>query len=620
MPLNIVNVENSFTQGIQFHTQGRYIEAEQCYRQVLAFQPNHVGALQNLGVLAFQVGNNDAAVMLLRKAIEIAPKNPGLYCNIGDVYAALRQADLAIDAYQTAIRIDPELATAYNNIGIVYSRMGRVAESIGMWQKALSLAQKPNAHGRVLVGLGGGGTTMNQNEGTLLAAAAANNLGNAYLQQLELDKAVESHRRACELNPGYPNARSNLLRDYNHIDGLDPAFLREEHRKWWDYHARDMKQLPHTNVRDPNRKLRLGFVSPDFREHSVTHFLLPLFQNIDRSQFDLICYSGVQRPDEFTEMLAKCAADWRNSLTLRDHDLALLVNKDAIDILFDLSGHTSDNRLAIFGYKPAPVQITYLGYPMTTGSPMIDYRIGDPIVDPPGVSDGHYIEKLLRLPRTMWCYRPPVQIPCEELPPIVRDPARPFTFGSFNNSSKMSASTFRLWARVLQAVPDSRLIIKASAMNDENTCNLVLGRFEALGVPRERIASVPQQYHLEKHFDYYSNVDLALDTVPYNGTTTTCEAMWMNVPVLVLAGNMHIARVGASLMTNVGLPQLVAQTEDQFVQIAARYANDIPALTGLRKGLRARLQASPLMDGPAFARDFAAALRTAWAHWCATGK
>jgi predicted O-linked N-acetylglucosamine transferase (SPINDLY family) len=620
MPLNIVNIENSFTQGIQMHTAGRYIEAEQCYRQVLAFNPKHVGALQNLGVLAFQVGNNQAAVQLLNQAIQFTPNQPGLYCNLGDVYAALRDADKALNAYNTAIRLDPELATAYNNMGIVYSRMGKVAESIAMWEKAFDLAQKPSAHGRVLVGLGGGGTTMNQNEGTLLAAAAANNLGNAYLQQLELEKAIDCHRRACELNPGYPNARSNLLRDYNHIDGLTPEFLKEEHRKWWDFHAKGLTQFPHNNTRDPNRKLRLGFVSPDFREHSVTHFLLPLFQNIDRSQFDLVCYSGVQRPDEFTELLAKCTAGWRNSLTLRDHDLAALINQDGIDILFDLSGHTSDNRLPIFGYKPAPLQINYLGYPMTSGSPMIDYRIADPIVDPPGVTDSHYIEKLLRLPRTMWCYRPPVNIPCEEKAPIVRDPSRPFTFGSFNNSSKMSNATFRLWANVLKAVPGSRLMIKASAMNDAGTREIVLSRFEKQGIPRERILSVTQQYDLAEHFAYYANVDLALDTVPYNGTTTTCEALWMNVPVLVLAGTMHIGRVGASLLNNVGLPQLVAQSEDEFVQIAAKYANNIPALTGLRTGLRERLRASPLMDGPQFAQDFAAALRTAWQQWCATGK
>jgi predicted O-linked N-acetylglucosamine transferase (SPINDLY family) len=619
MPLNIVNVENSFSHGIQMHTQGRYIEAEQYYRQVLAFNPRHAGALQNLGVLAFQVGNNQAAIQLLSKAAEILPNQPGIYCNLADVYAALRDADKALTAYQTAIRLDPELATAYNNMGIVYSRMGRVADAIAAWEKAYALAQKPSAHGRILVGLGGGGTSINQNEGTLLAAAAANNLGNAYLQQLELEKAIEYHRRACELNPGYPNAHSNLLRDYNHIDGLTPEFLKEEHRKWWGCHARGLTLFAHKNTRDPDRKLRLGFVSPDFREHSVTHFLLPLFENIDRNAFELVCYSGVQRPDEFTEMLSKCTAGWRNSLTLRDHDLAALINKDGIDILFDLSGHTSDNRLPVFGYKPAPLQVSYLGYPMTSGAPIIDYRIADPIVDPPGVTDSHYVEKLLRLPRGMWCYRPPLNIPCEEAPPVVRDPTRPFTFGSFNNASKMSAATFRLWGNVLKAVPGSRLLIKASAMNDAGTREIVLSRFEKQGISRDRIVSTVQQHNLADHFAYYANVDVALDTVPYNGTTTTCESLWMNVPVLALAGTMHIGRVGASLLTNAGLPQLVAQTEDEFVRLAARYATDIPALVELRRGLRERLRTSPLMDGPAFARDFAAALRGIWREWCASG-
>jgi predicted O-linked N-acetylglucosamine transferase (SPINDLY family) len=622
MPLNIVNHEESFARAIQMHTQGRYAEAENLYKQVLQYSPNHPGATQNLGVLAFQVGRMDVAVPLLKKAIEQVPNNAALYCNLGDVYAALRQGDDAIRCYEKSIELDPNMATVYNNLGIVYSRLGRVEDAINVWEKAISLADRPSPGGRVLVGVTGGGAPGGDgDEGRLLSAAANNNLGNAHLQQLELEEALACHRRACELNPTYANARSNMLRDMTHMHNIPPEEFLREHKKWWEIHSKGIKQMDHKNIPDPDRKIRIGWVSSDFREHSVTHFLLNIFQHFDRNKFEYVCYSGVNRPDEFTQMLAQCTPHWRNTLSSQDDELAKLVNNDAIDIFIDLSGHTSDHRLRVFAYKPSPVQATYLGYPMTSGSPFIDWRIGDPLCDPEGMTDNQYSEKLYRLPHTMWCYRPPVNIPAEETPPILRDGnTQPFTFGSFNNCSKMSPVTFELWARVLNAVPNSRIIVKAAAMADRRTRERIQKGLAAHGVAPERVITVQQQLNLADHFAYYGNIDLGLDTIPYNGTTTTCEALWMNVPVVTMAGNMHIARVGASLLTNAGMPQLVAQTPDQFVDIATSLAKDTAALGALRKGLRARLVASPLMDGPTFAREFDAALRYMWQQWCATRK
>ncbi len=618
MPLNILNIEEAFAKGIAAHTSGRYAEAEQFYRQVLQFSPNHGGATQNMGVLAFQVGRNDMAVPILKRAIELLPENAALYCNLGDCYAALRQGDDAIACYEKAISIDPEMSTVYNNLGIVYSRLGRVEDAIKMWDKAILLADTPSHGSRVVVGIGGGGGGPNTGEGRILAAAAYNNLGNAHLQQLELELALDCHRRACELNPDYANARSNMLRDMNHIPGIAPEVFLAEHRKWWDIHSVGIVPFTHTNSPDPNRKLRIGWISSDFREHSVTHFLLAIFENFDRAQFEFACYAGVNRPDEFTQRLAACTVLWRNSLGVQDPELAKQIQSDGVDILFDLSGHTSDHRLRVFAFKPAPVQATYLGYPFTSGATVIDWRLADPIADPVGMTDSHYSERLMRLPTTMWCYTPPVNIPCEELPPVVRDPSRPFTFGSFNNCSKMSAVTFRLWSEVLNAVPGSRMVVKASAMADRRTRERIIKGFTDHGVAAERILTYPQQINLADHFAYYGNVDLALDTFPYNGTTTTCEALWMNVPVVALAGKMHIERVGASLLTNAGLPQLVGETEEDFVRIAATLAKDVAALTALRKGLRAKFQASAVMNGPAMARDFGDGMRSMWKQWCAT--
>jgi predicted O-linked N-acetylglucosamine transferase (SPINDLY family) len=254
---------------------------------------------------------------------------------------------------------------------------------------------------------------------------------------------------------------------------------------------------------------------------------------------------------------------------------------------------------------------------MTSGSPVIDWRLADPLCDPPGVTDSHYSERLCRLPHTMWCYRPPVQhLPATELPPSVRNPNTPFTFGSFNNCSKMSEITFRLWARTVLANPGSRLLLKASAMADQSTRELILSRFAKQGLPADRIMLVSQQIDLAQHFNYYNNIDLALDTFTYNGTTTTCEALWMNTPVLTMTGEMHISRVGTSLLTNLGLPELIAKDEDDFVQKASGYAQNRDSLVNLRKGLRARMQASPLMNGPQFAREFGDAMRIMWKDWC----
>jgi protein O-GlcNAc transferase len=622
MGLNILNKEDLFARAITAHTAANYAEAEKLYRQVLQMDPNHAGACQNLGVLAFQVGRNDAAVPLLKRAIELQPNNASMWCNLGDTYTALRQGDEALAAYQKAVAVDPNMPTTYNNLGIVYSRLGRVADAINAWKKAIELAARPLGSSRVLIGHGGGAKSAAE-EAKALAAASYNNLGNAYLQMIELDKALECHTIACEMAPDYANARSNKLRDYTHIPNVPWDRLLREHREWWELHTASIKPLmPHRNVRDPERKLKIGWVSADFREHSVTHFLLPLFQNFDKNQFEFCCYAGVTRPDDFTRMLAQCAPTFRQTLGVQDADLARIIQSDNIDILFELSGHTSDHRMSVMAYRPAPVQVAYLGYPMTTGAPasIIQYHLTDAIADPPGESDKHYTEKVFRLPTTNWCYRPPVDIPCEELPPIVRNRgtplARPFTFGSFNNCSKMSKLTFEMWANVLKAAPGSRLLLKASAMADEATKQIIMERFAAEGVAKERVLLMPQQIDLAKHFAYYGHIDLGLDTYTYNGTTTTCEATWMNVPVVTLEGKEHISRVGASLLTNMGLPQLVAKTPEEFVAMASGYAKDLDALVALRRGLREKFRNSPVMDGKRFAAEFGASLRTMWRQWC----
>jgi predicted O-linked N-acetylglucosamine transferase (SPINDLY family) len=612
MALNIVNTADAFAQATAAHLAGRLADAERGYQRVLQADPQHAGAMLNYGVLAFQAGRPDVALPLLQRAADLAPGNAAVPCTMGDVYAAAGRMDEAIAAYERALALTPDLAVAYNNLGTAYSRLGQVSRAIAAWEKALALADRPTGGtAAVTTGRDGG---VAAGGAAALTVAALNNLGTACLQALDADKAVAAHRRALALAPAAAAAHTNLLRDLNYLPDLPPDRALAEHRAWWTQHAAGIQPLPAARPADPDRRLRVGFVSADFREHSVAHFLLPLFDHLDRTQFDLAAYAAVARPDEFTAAFQKQAAVWRSTLGVPDDALARTIQADGVDVLIDLSGHTADGRLRVFAYKPAPVQISYLGYPMTTGGAAVGYRIGDDVADPPGLTESHYAERLARLPGPMWCYRPPVDVPAQELAPSRR--GRPFTFGSFNDTAKLSPRTLDLWARVLAAVPESRLLLKAGALADDGVRGRVLQELSARGVPPDRVSLLARRSALADHFAAYHDVDLALDTFPYTGTTTTCEALWMNVPVLTRAGHTHITRVGASLLTHAGLPELVALSDDAFVRTAADLARSPEKLAALRHDLRGRLRASPVMNERDFARRFGALLRTLWKDWC----
>ena len=331
-------------------------------------------------------------------------------------------------------------------------------------------------------------------------------------------------------------------------------------------------------------------------------------------RFEIFCYSDVLAPDNVTERLQGYADRWHNIADMQDEEVAELVLKDGIDILVDLAGHTGNNRMLLFARKPAPVQVSWLGYPNTTGLSTMDYRFVDPYTDPHGLTDPFYTEKLLRLPESFLCYLPDENSPdVGYLPETV---SGHITFGSFNIFTKMTEEVLALWADILKNIPNARLLLKTKSFSDKQICAKVMKIFSQKGIYSERVELLGHQEHFLKHLSLYNRIDIGLDTFPYNGTTTTCEALWMGVPVITLAGNNHASRVGVSLLTNTGLEDLIAKTHDEYVDIAVNLAADTRRLQKLRRNLRPMMKNSPLTDAKRFTDNLENSYRHMWEMWC----
>jgi len=607
----------------EHHRSGRLAEAERIYRLVLVEQPGNAEAHYNLGVVLQSMGKQDEAIASYRRAIECKPEFAQAHNNLASALKAVGKMEQAVESYRQAIARKPDYAEAHFNLGNTLRDMGKSDQAIASFRLALQL--KPDL------------VEAHNNLGNLLKDAAQfdeavscfrhairlrpdlaeahNNLGSALEAIGQVEEALAAYRQSVHLKPADAVAHSNLLLALLKQPVIDPEGLLAESQTWNRQHAGPVARLlrPHTNDRDPNRRLRIGYVSADFRQHSVSRFVLPLLAAHDHAAFEIFAYASVTVPDKITAKLKTFCDAWREIAGLSDERVAETIRQDGIDILIDLAGHTSGNHLPVFALKPAPVQVTWLGYPATTGLSAIDYRLTDALADPPGLTDRFCSEQLIRLPRTAWCFQP-----TEDAPPVGELPAtatQRVTFGSFNNLAKVNDPTLKLWAKILHAAPGSKLLFKGKRLGSASARQRLTQIMTEAGIKPDRIELlgwVPPADHLA----HYNRVDIALDTYPYHGTTTTCESLWMGVPVVSLAGESHVSRVGVSLLSNVGLPDLLARTPEEFLQIAAELAADLPRLAELRRTLRPRMKASPLMDGLAFARDIEAAYRQMWRKWC----
>jgi predicted O-linked N-acetylglucosamine transferase (SPINDLY family) len=574
--------------GAAFKDQGKLDEAVACYRRALELRPDYAEAYNNLGAAFKDQGKLDGAVACYRRALELRPDYAEAHRNLGVVLRDQGKLDEAVACYHRALELKPDYAEAHGNLGVALRDQGRLDEAIACYRHALEL--KPNL------------------------VDAHNNLGNALKDQGKLDEAIACYRRTLELKPDYAYAHSNLVYSQVFCPGYDTQTLYEETRRWNRQHAEPLAKLiePHGNDRSLHRRLRIGYVSPDFRDHAESFFTVPLLSAHDHQDFEIFCYADVICPDEITARLRGYADAWRDITGLTDEQVAQRVRQDKIDVLVDLTMHMARNRLLVFARKPAPVQVCWLAYQGTTGLSAMDYRLTDAYIDPPGLYDGCYSEESVRLPDAFWCYDPLAGEPAVgALPALDKSHV---TFGCLNNFCKVNDSVLRLWARVLRAVDRSRLMLLAAEGSPRRH---TLDLLEQEGVPPDRVTFVGRVPR-PRYMELYHGIDIGLDTFPYTGQTTSLDAFWLGVPVITLVGQTPAARAGLSLLNNLGLPELIAETPEQYVRIAVELAQDLSRLSELRATLRNRLRNSPLMDAPRFARNVEAAYRNMWQRWCAT--
>jgi predicted O-linked N-acetylglucosamine transferase (SPINDLY family) len=541
--------------GDALKAQGQQCAAINAYRRALAIQPGFE-ACHQLATALHERGESDEAVTMFRQALTVKPDSGAAYYNLGNALRAGDKLTEALDAYQRATQLTPENINAYNNLGMLLQARG------------------------------------------------------------DLDAAVTAYRQALALDPHFHDAHSNLLLCLHYRPHIDTAELFAEHRRWGERHAASLAAMipAHGNERSAARRLRIGYVSPDFRAHSVSHFIAPVLAAHDHAHYEVFCYSNLTRADATTERLRGLTDHWRDIAHLNDAEVTTLIGKDGIDILVDLAGHTANNRLLVFARKPAPVQVTYLGYPDTTGLAVIDYRLTDALADPPGTSERFHTEALIRLPRGFLTYQPPLEGPeINTLPALA---SGHITFGSFNNAAKLNETVIALWAQILSVLPRARLILKAAQLGDATTAERFRARFAEHGITPARVQTLGAYAAEHDHLKAYHGIDIALDPFPYNGTTTTCEALWMGVPVITLAGQTHAGRVGVSLLTQAGLHDLITESPEHYLALAVDLAHDLQRLQGLRGKLRERLAASALCDAKGFTRALEEAYRGMWVKYC----
>lgn len=581
-------VQSALASGIQHHQGGRIADAAVCYKQVLKIEPNHPVALHLLGVTAHLLGKSTDAVNLIEKSLANKPDDAGAHNNLGNVYRDLKQLDAALACYQTALRLAPNHADAHNNLGNMYRDQGMLDEAIACYRKALKL-----------------------NPGQ---AETHNNLGSVLEGVGRLDEARDNYRAALSLNPNYTRAHSNLLLSSHYHPGVSLADLKALHLEWDQRHGAPLRAewREHANTRDADRVLRVGFVSPDLGQHPVGYFIVSLLKHrAEGAGITYVCYSD-RAPDPLTERLMDLSDEWVDSRPLSDQDLCERIRADRIDILIDLAGHTAKNRLPVFARKPAPVQVAWAGYVGTTGLTGMDYLIADSRHIPEG-TEHHFTEKVVRLPAGWLCYEPP-----DFAPSVASLPAEKngyVTFGSFNSPTKINDSVIDTWAAVLDKVPRSRLLLRYMGMDAKENRARILERFAARGIDTSRVLLKGRATHAEI-LAAYNDIDIALDTFPYSGGLTTCEALWMGVPVITLPGETFASRHSLSHLTSVGATELVAGDRQAYVEKAAALAGDQSRLANYKSGLREKMRQSPLCEAEKFSADFTAVLRRLWNEFC----
>jgi protein O-GlcNAc transferase len=584
--------------GIALMGVGKVRDAIGAFEQSIAQEPT-AEAFSNLGVALRDVGRLEEARVSLEKAIALWPQFADAHNNLGTVLKDLGQPEQAIAEFERALQIQPGMAKVMSNLANALRVVRRHDEAITVYRQALVAEPgKPEIF---------------------------SNLANALKAQGRLDEALQYLDKAMLLAPKSSDVHSNRLFTILYHPSFDAAKILAEEKLFDERHGRPLARFiaEHKNDRNPDRRLRIGYVSPDFRDHIVGRNILPLIREHDREQFEVFCYDNAPGSDAMAELFRKRADAWRPIQGVDDQTVAEMIHKDGIDILVDLALHTAHNRLPVFARKPAPVQVCFAGYPGGTGLAAMDYRLTDPYLDPPGKHDDEYVERSIRLADSFWCYDPSAMgengneaadwnggdLAVGELPARRN---KYVTFGCLNNFAKVNDAVFAVWAGVLRAMPDSRLRLMVPA---GETRQRTAAKLAELGIESGRIALLDGQPRLQ-YLQCYREIDLVLDSWPYNGHTTSLDALWMGVPVVSRIGRTVAGRAGFSQLSNLNLAELAADSDERFQEVALRLARELERLEELRRSLRQRMLDSPLTNATKFARNIEAAYREVWRNWC----
>ncbi|MDP1683385.1 MAG: tetratricopeptide repeat protein [Burkholderiales bacterium] len=551
--------------------------------------PDDAEAQNNLGLVLQDLKQFDSAVASYRRALKIDPDNAEVWNSLGTALQDIGQLDAAVDSYHRALKIKPDYVEGYNNLGIAFQELRRQDDAVACYHRALKIkSDYEEAH---------------------------RNLGVALASLGQLDEAVASYRRALEIKPDSLDTNRDYLAVWLYHPETTPEVLYEKLNSFAVRMSAGLHEIDRyfPNTRDPRRKLRIGYVSSDFRYHPVGRNILPLIGCHDRSKFEIYLYGNVLRPDSVTEWFKSTVTAWRSIVGVSDQDAAEMIRRDEIDILVLLAGRFDDNRPLIAACRAAPVQVSFHD-PVTSGLKAMDYLITDHGLSPRETKEP-FTERLFHLP-TFYVHPPSINMPGVGLPPA-REKGY-ITFGSFNNPSKVNEKVMALWSRVLHAVPDSRLTIKyQNIFGNESLRRRFLDLFLTHGIEAQRLDLVSASDSGEQHLARYAGIDIALDTFPFTGSTTTFESLWMGVPVVTLLGDHMVARWSGSMLKKLKLNELVAHDEEEYVTIAQGLAQNLDHLESLRAGLRERVANSPLCDEKGRTRQIERAYRWMWAKWCA---
>lgn len=633
------------------------VEAAKCYEQALQLETDHALAHVNLGVICKQQGSVAEAIDHFQRALKVEPDNSAALTNLGSAYETAGETNEALAAYRAALAVDPASLTAHNNLGALLQKLGRLDEALDCFQKVV--AADPRFVSAYL-----GFASIYYQQGNLAralasceqalridprSAKACLHMGIMLNEQGRRDEAILHSRRAIELDPRLPAAHgnlaialhllgqaeeslvhqrreieinprsalqhSNLLYHLNFQTGLDAQAIFDEHRAWAKKHADPLTaaSAPHANDRSPDRRLRVGYVSPHFFGHAVNFFVEPILASHDHQAFEIFCYSDTVREDDATNRLRGYADCWRTILGHGHEQVSQEIRADKIDLLVDLTGHIGENRTLVFARKPAPVQVSYIGYQNTTGMRAIDYRLTDDYADPPGKTDRYYTEQLVRLPTTFFCYQPSADAP--EVGPLPALERGYVTFGSVNNFAKVTPEVLKTWAEILLQVPRAKLVVLADMV--DSLARYLRETFAGHGVGPERLELI-NRLSRPDYLKLITRLDVTLDPFPFDGHTTTCDCTWQGVPVVTLSSHSYASRFGASGLKTLGLDELIAGTRDAYKHIAVELAGDLDHLGHLRSTLRQRMAGSPLLDFETFTRNLEAEYRRMWRRWCSS--